>query len=100
MKMIKIGTKKDLDKIAHLPINVRNAISEDVYVLDSFYGEDRDVDVDMGGFVVVCEKNEDTHIDNFDRNFESPEFTEEICPYKKMLFISGTERNIIIYEKM
>lgn len=49
--MIKIGTKKDLDKIAHLPINVRNSISEDVQVLDCFYGEDRNIDVDMGGFV-------------------------------------------------
>ena len=83
--MIKIGTKKDLDKIAHLPINVRNFISEDVQVLDCFYGEDRNIDI---------------HIDNFNKNFDLPEFTEEICPYKKMLFISGTERNIIVYEKM
>lgn len=98
--MIKIGTKKDLNKISHLPIHIKNAISEDIKILDDNYGEERNIDVEMGGFVVVCEKNESIHIENFQKEFETPEFIQEICPYKKMLFISGTERNIIIYEKM
>lgn len=98
--MIKIGTKKDLNKISHLPIHIKNAISEDIKILDDNYGEERNIDVDMGGFVVVCEKNESIHIENFQKEFDTPEFIQEICPYRKMLFISGTERNIIIYERM
>ena len=54
----------------------------------------------MGGFVVVCDKDEKLDIVNFNKNFDTPEYIQEICPYKKMLFISGTERNIIIYEHM
>lgn len=98
--MIKIGTKKDLNKISHLPIHIKNAISEDIKILDDNYGEERNIDVDMGGFVVVCEKNESIHIENFQKEFDTPEFIQEICPYRKMLFISGTERNIIIYERI
>ena len=98
--MIKIGTKKDLNKISHLPMNVQNAICEDVEILDNFYGENRNIDVDMGGFVVVCDKEEKIDIVNFDKDFDTPEYVQEICPYKKMLFISGTERNIIIYEHL
>ena len=98
--MIKIGTKKDLNKISHLPKHIKNAISEDIKILDDNYGEERNIDVDMGGFVVVCEKNESIHIENFQKEFDTPEFIQEICPYRKMLFISGTERNIIIYERM
>jgi len=100
MKMIKIGTKNDLDKIYHLPLHVQNAICEDIEILDCSYGADRNIDVDMGGFVVVCDKDENLHIDNFEKDFDTPEYIQEICPYKKMLFISGTERNIIIYEHM
>ena len=98
--MIKIGTKKDLNKISHLPMNVQNAICADVEILDNFYGGGRNIDVDMGGFVVVCNKDEKLDIVNFNKNFDTPEYIQEICPYKKMLFISGTERNIIIYEHL
>ena len=98
--MIKIGTKEDLNKIGHLPLKVQNAICEDIEVLDCFYGKDRNIDVDMGGFVVVCDKNEELDIVNFNKEIDTPEYIQEICPYKKMLFISGTERNIIIYEHM
>lgn len=98
--MIKIGTKKDLDKITHLPMNIRESVCEDVRILDYYYGADRNIDVDMGGFVVICDKDEKLDIANFDKNFDIPEFVQEICPYKKMLFLSGTERNIIIYEHM
>ena len=98
--MIKIGTKKDLNKISHLPIHIKNAISEDIKILDDNYGEERNIDVDMGGFVVVCDKDEKLDIVHFDKIFDTPEYIQEICPYRKMLFISGTERNIIIYEHL
>ena len=38
------------------------------------------------------------NIENFQIDFEVPEFLQAICPYVKKLYISGTERNIIIYE--
>lgn len=97
--MIKLGTRKELFKIKHLPINIQAAISEDIKILDDSYGKDRNIDVDMGGFVVVCNKGERLNIENFQIDFEVPEFLQAICPYVKKLYISGAERNIIIYEK-
>lgn len=97
--MIKLGTEKELYKIAHLPINVQNAISEDVKLLDEYYGKNRNVDVDMGGFVVVCDSNEKLNIVNFDKNSDTFESSQVVCPFKRKHYISGTERNIIIYEQ-
>ena len=97
--MIKLGTEKELFKIGHLPINIQSAISEDIKILDDSYGKDRNIDVDMGGFVVVCNKGERLNIGNFQIDFEVPEFLQAIYPYVKKLYMSGTERNIIIYEK-
>ena len=97
--MIKLGTEKELFKIKHLPINIQTAISEDIKILDDSYGKNRNIDVDMGGFVVVCDKGERLNIENFQIDFEVPEFLQAICHYVKKLYISGTERNIIIYEK-
>ncbi len=54
----------------------------------------------MGSFVVVCNKDEELDIVHFSKNFDITEYIQEICPYKKMLFISGTKRNIIIYEHL
>ncbi len=99
MKMIKIATKKDLDKICHLTPTIQKHITEDVFILDKNYGDNRNPDTDMGGFVVVCDKGEALKIVNFDIDLEVPEFFQEICPYIKKLYISGTERNIIIYER-
>lgn len=98
--MIKIGTSRDLYKIRHLPIEVRKSISADIKILDENYGINRNVDTDMGGFVVVCNKNEVLNICNFNKDFDRFEDLQEICPYARKHYISGTERNIVIYEKM
>ena len=98
--MIKIGTKKDLYKIVHLPMNVRTSICEDIKILDENYGESRNIDTDMGGFVVICDKDEELNICNFNKNTDVFEVSQEICPYTRKHYISGTERNIVIYEKM
>lgn len=97
--MIKIGTEDDLHKIAHLPLNIQQAVSEDIMILDCNYGKDRNVDEDMGGFVVVCEHGEELNIKNFNQHLLYPEYVQEICSYTKSLYIAGSERNIIIYEK-
>ena len=98
--MIKLGTTDELYKVAHFPDAVKRSISEDVRMLDENYGAQRDIDTDMGGFVVVCERGEAIDIKNFEKDFLMPEYIQEICPYRKSLYIAGTERNIIIYEKM
>lgn len=97
--MIKLGTESELHKIKHFPKDIQKAICEDISILDNCYGKDRNIDEDMGGFVIICNADDELNIENFDKDFEHPEFTQRICPYTKKLYLSGTERNIIIYER-
>ena len=99
MTMIKLGTESELHKIKHLQNDIQKAVCEDISILDDCYGKDRNIDADIGGFVVICNADEELNIENFDKDFEKPEFTQRICPYTKKLYLSGTERNIIIYER-
>lgn len=53
--MLKIAHVRELATAAALPIVVVEVIREAVTVLDSEYGETRDVDSDYGGYVLVVE---------------------------------------------
>ena len=93
--MIKIGHVKDIDD--YIPICIISDVKEELESLDYYYGEDRDIDKDMGGFIVICGKHEVLNIPNFNENISKAEYTESTEQYQKSLYISGTERNIIIY---
>ena len=94
--MIKIGCLKDIDDVS-VPICIIDSVREDLKTLDYCYGENRDIDKDMGGFIIICEKYERLHIPNFDESIDKAEYTENVGQYHKSLYISGSERNIIIY---
>lgn len=98
--MIKIGTKKELHRINHLPKKVIDSIYGDVSALDCFYGEDRNIDNDMGGFIIVCEADEELNIKNFTEDLNNAEYIQTVFPYRKALYIAGTERNIVIYRRI
>lgn len=98
--MIKIGTLKEIYKAGKLPSSVRESVIEDVATLDFFYGDERNVDNDMGGFVIICDADEKLHIKNFSECLEQAEYIQDIFPFRKALYIAGTERNIIIYRRM
>ncbi len=78
--MIKIGTSKDLEKIANnLPSLIVNKCTEIVNVLDSEYGASRNIDTDMGGFVAIVDGLEDTEILNKIYNLDiSNDIAEDI----------------------
>ena len=48
--MIKLGKVKEMVKIQGLGKDVQSKVKELLKILDSEYGEDRDVDKDWGGF--------------------------------------------------
>ena len=79
---------------------MRKSISADIKILDENHGKNRNVDTNMGGFAVVCNKNEMLNIFNFNKDFDRFEDLQEICPYVRKHYISCTERNIVVYEKM
>ena len=98
--MIKIGRMIDVDSVEEIPKEIEKAVLEDLETLDWYYGGNRDIDMDMGGFVVICGKNEEIEISDFDIDTDVPEYEDKINGWTKRLFISGSERNIIIYQEM
>ena len=98
--MIKIGRMIDVEMVEEIPKEIKKAVLEDLETFDWYYGGNRDIDMDMGGFVVICGKNEEIEILDFDIDTDVPEYEDKINGWTKRLFISGSERNIIIYQEM
>ena len=57
--MRKIGTKADCDCLEGLPPPVHQRIEETVAILNYHYGENRHIDKDLGGYVLLIEKEDD-----------------------------------------
>ena len=57
--MKKIYLKKQLGDLSDYYIEVIKSISETIDILNENYGENRDVDKDLGGYVLIVESIED-----------------------------------------
>ena len=53
--MRKIYSKEQLEELRDYPIEFINSISENVEILDDNYGANRNIDNDLGGYVVIAE---------------------------------------------
>lgn len=53
--MKKIYSKEQLKQLKGYPIEVINNISETIEILDDNYGENRNLENDLGGYVVIAE---------------------------------------------
>lgn len=60
--MIKIYSLKNKSIIATYPVQVINNVRSIIALLDENYGEDRDTDNDLGGYVVIAENIVDIKI--------------------------------------
>ncbi len=96
--MIKIGHLHSITE-TDIPESISKSVQEDLSVLDFNYGSNRDIDNDAGGFVVICEKDEIISIPYFNEYAEEFEYRAIVGGYDKRLYVSGTERNIILYRK-
>ena len=67
--MKKICTKKDCQELMGLPPPVHAKIEEAVSLLNFYYGENRDVDKCLGGYVLLIES--DIEIAEFKNKFTS-----------------------------
>lgn len=57
--MQKIGTKAECDSLKGLPPPVHQRIEETVAILNYHYGENRHIYKDLGGYVLLIEKEDD-----------------------------------------
>lgn len=53
--MKKIYSKEQLEELRYYPIEVINSISETIEILDDNYGANRNVDNDLGGYILIAE---------------------------------------------
>lgn len=60
--MKKVYSKEQLKQLKEYPIEVINSISETIEILDDNYGENRNVDNDLGGYVLIAENIVDIEI--------------------------------------
>lgn len=89
-------------KLSNYPIEVIRSISETVNILNENYGENRNVDKDLGGYVLVAESLEDI------KELKSgilkkilPEYTDEIiCSegvnYTSSLFLLSSDFSVVV----
>lgn len=57
--MLKIGTKDDCKMLSHLPLQVQKEVEDTIEMLNQHYGEHRNIDEDMRGYVLIIEDSLD-----------------------------------------
>jgi hypothetical protein len=55
--MLRIGFKRDLHRVKIFPIEIIEKVSKITNILEKYYGERRDIDKDMGGYILLIENN-------------------------------------------
>ena len=100
--MRKVVNRKDLKSLDKYRKQVRTVILETLKILDENYGENRDVDKDLGGYVLVVENIEDIkELKNGMLKDIIPEYTDEIiCSegvnYTSSLFLLSSDFSIVV----
>lgn len=60
--MIKIYSLKDKSEIVKFPVEVINNLISTIALLDKNYGDERDIENDLGGYVLIAENIVDIEI--------------------------------------
>lgn len=95
----KLGNVEDVKTIPNLCLGAKNAISKFTKILTEMYGSDRDVDHDMGGYVLYAEKgtsiNELKNAFNYEENtFEYvQEFEDDVVA---AIYVISTEFAVVL----
>lgn len=106
--MLIIGTKAECSKITHLPIEVQQEVEDTIDILNQYYGEHRNIDRDMGGYVLLLENPSDQErLENiFHQAVDGliPEYVDKIITsdgiYTKSLIICSSDYSITIVAKI
>ena len=100
--MKKIYENRQIHEIDNYPIEVIQSISETIYILNENYGETRNVDKDLGGYILVVESIEDVkELKNGMLKDILPEYTDEIkCSegvnYTSSLFLLSSDFSVVV----
>lgn len=78
--MIKIAHKIEVDILKDLPVEVISKALEIATILDESYGENRNIEKDLGGYILIAEDKEDIVSINklIDFGYTLPEYVDMI----------------------
>ncbi|EOU1763244.1 TPA: hypothetical protein ACOTGY_002327 [Clostridium perfringens] len=100
--MKKVYLEKQLVELSYYPVEVIKSISETIDILNENYGENRNVDKDLGGYVLIVESIEDVkELRNGILKDILPEYTDEIiCSegvnYTSSLFLLSSDFSVVV----
>lgn len=100
--MRNIYLEKQLNELINYPIEVIQSISETIDILNENYGENRDVDKNLGGYVLIVESIEDVkELKNGMLKDILPEYTDKsICSeginYTSSLFLLSGDFSVVV----
>ncbi|MDK0934392.1 hypothetical protein P5F48_14600 [Clostridium perfringens] len=100
--MKKVYNESQLVELKDYSIEVIKSISETIEILNENYGENRNVDEDLGGYVLVVESIEDVkELKNGILKDILPEYTDEIiCSegvnYTSSLFLLSSDFSVVV----
>ncbi|WP_283696730.1 hypothetical protein [Clostridium perfringens] len=100
--MKKVYDESQLVELKDYSIEVIKSISETIDILDENYGENRNVDKDLGGYILVVENIEDVkELKNGMLKEILPEYTDEIiCSegvnYTSSLFLLSSDFSVVV----
>ncbi|WP_346920726.1 hypothetical protein [Clostridium sp. UBA7339] len=100
--MKRIYLKEQLKEIQDYPIEVINSMAEITDVLDYNYGDDRDIESDLGGYVVIAKNIVDIEMLKQDKLQDLiPEYTDIIeCKegvnWTSSLFLLSSDYSIVV----
>ncbi|MGV1103292.1 hypothetical protein [Clostridium perfringens] len=100
--MKKVYLEKQLVELSYYPVEVIKSISETIDILNENYGENRNVDKDLGGYVLIVESIEDVkELINGMLKDILPEYTDEIiCSegvnYTSSLFLLSSDFSVVV----
>ena len=100
--MKKIYLSEQLEKLKEYPVEVINNVLEVINVLDENYGANRDIESDLGGYVVIAENIIDIEILKQDKlQGLVPEYTDVIEVvngenYTSSLYLLSSDFSIVV----
>ncbi|EGT0696331.1 hypothetical protein QYB65_000965 [Clostridium perfringens] len=100
--MKQIYLEKQLGELSSYSVEVIKSISETIGILNENYGENRDVDKDLGGYVLVIESIEDVkELKNGMLKYILPEYTDEVVcsegvKYTSSLFLISDDFSVVV----
>jgi hypothetical protein len=100
--MIKIFNEKELVQLKDYPLEIIESIKGVIVILSENYGDDRDIELDLGGYVVIAENIVDIEMLKQDKLQDLiPEYTDIIeCKegvnWTSSLFLLSSDYSIIV----